>query len=215
MKVTVCIGSSCHIKGSRQVVEKLQDLIKEADIGDKVELAGTFCMGKCQQGVCVSVDDSFFSVSPDSVNDFFETRNENEENIKINQFEVSELIENRLNEIMDLVKKELANLLDCDVDYILFTGGTSDMDHFDYILNENFGKKAHVGRINIVGCRKNSYSVALGNIIYFINKLKLKGKSYSMISPKDCEELSSAKRNSANLVSESKIGIVTQYFFGE
>ena len=73
MKVTVCIGSSCHIKGSRQVVEKLQDLIKEADIGDKVELAGTFCMGKCQQGVCVSVDDSFFSVSPDSVNDFFET----------------------------------------------------------------------------------------------------------------------------------------------
>ena len=73
MKVTVCIGSSCHIKGSRQVVEKLQDLIKEADIGDKVELTGTFCMGKCQQGVCVSVDDSFFSVSPDSVKDFFET----------------------------------------------------------------------------------------------------------------------------------------------
>ena len=158
---------------------------------------------------------AFASKKYASVNDFFETKNENEENIKVNQFEVSELIENRLNEIMDLVKKELANLLDCDVDYILFTGGTSDMDHFDYILNENFGKKAHVGRIDIVGCRKNSYSVALGNIIYFINKLKLKGKSYSMISPKDCEELSSAKRNSANLVSESKIGIVTQYFFGE
>ena len=72
MKVTVCIGSSCHIKGSRQVVEQLQYLIKETGIGEKVELAGTFCMGKCQQGVCVTVDDKFFSVSPDTVKGFFE-----------------------------------------------------------------------------------------------------------------------------------------------
>ncbi len=72
MKVTVCIGSSCHIKGSRQVVEELQYLISEANLGDKVELGGTFCMGKCQQGVCVTVDDNFFSVSPDTVKDFFE-----------------------------------------------------------------------------------------------------------------------------------------------
>lgn len=72
MKVTVCIGSSCHIKGSRQVVEQLQYLIKENNLGDKVELNGTFCMGKCQQGVCVTVDDKLFSLSPDTVKDFFE-----------------------------------------------------------------------------------------------------------------------------------------------
>ena len=71
MKVTVCIGSSCHIKGSRQVVEQLQYLIHENNLSDKVELTGTFCMGKCQQGVCVSVDDKFFSVSPENVQDFF------------------------------------------------------------------------------------------------------------------------------------------------
>ena len=71
MKITVCIGSSCHIKGSRQVVEQLQYLISETGIGDKVELSGTFCMGKCQQGVCVTVDDAFYSVSPDTVKDFF------------------------------------------------------------------------------------------------------------------------------------------------
>ena len=72
MKITVCIGSSCHIKGSRQVVEELQYLIKENGLSEKVELGGTFCMGKCQQGVCVSVDEEFFSVTPDSVKDFFE-----------------------------------------------------------------------------------------------------------------------------------------------
>ena len=71
MKVTVCIGSSCHIKGSRQVVEKLQGLIAENNVGDKVELGGTFCLGNCQQGVCVSVDGAFHSVSPESVDEFF------------------------------------------------------------------------------------------------------------------------------------------------
>jgi NADH:ubiquinone oxidoreductase subunit E len=71
VKVTVCIGSSCHIKGSRQVVEGLQNLIKEKNLADKVELSGTFCLGKCQQGVCVTVDDEFHSVTPDSVNEFF------------------------------------------------------------------------------------------------------------------------------------------------
>ena len=71
MKITVCIGSSCHIKGSRQVVEQLQYLIRENKLDDKVELSGTFCMGKCQQGVCVTVDDKFFSVKPDTVKDFF------------------------------------------------------------------------------------------------------------------------------------------------
>ena len=72
MKVTVCIGSSCHIKGSRQVVEQLQFLIAQNNLGDKVELGGTFCMGKCQNGVCVTVDDAFHSVTPETVEDFFE-----------------------------------------------------------------------------------------------------------------------------------------------
>ena len=71
MKVTVCIGSSCHIKGSRQVVEKLQRLIADNNIGDKVELGGTFCLGNCQKGVCVTVDEAFHSVSPETADEFF------------------------------------------------------------------------------------------------------------------------------------------------
>ena len=71
LKITVCIGSSCHIKGSRQVVEQLQSLIAEHKLGEKVDLGGTFCMGKCQQGVCVTVGEEFYSVSPETVNEFF------------------------------------------------------------------------------------------------------------------------------------------------
>ena len=72
VKVTICIGSSCHIKGSRQVVEQLQYLIAKNNLKDKVILGGTFCMGKCQQGVCVTVNDELFSVSPETVKDFFD-----------------------------------------------------------------------------------------------------------------------------------------------
>ena len=71
MKITVCIGSSCHIKGARQVVEKLNCLIKENNLQDKVELGGTFCMGKCQQKVSVSIGEEFYSVAPEDVETFF------------------------------------------------------------------------------------------------------------------------------------------------
>ena len=71
MKLTVCIGSSCHIKGSRQVVEQLQRLINENNVADKVTLSGAFCMGKCQQGVCVTFNDNFYSVTPANVEEFF------------------------------------------------------------------------------------------------------------------------------------------------
>ena len=72
MKVTVCIGSSCHIKGSRQVVEQLQNLIAEHDLKDKVELGGTFCMGNCVNGVNVTLDDKLYSLSPETTKEFFE-----------------------------------------------------------------------------------------------------------------------------------------------
>ena len=71
MKLMVCIGSSCHLKGSRQVVEQLQSLIAEHQLKDKVELGGTFCMGKCQQGVCLTRDEDFFSVTPETTKEFF------------------------------------------------------------------------------------------------------------------------------------------------
>ena len=72
MKLTVCIGSSCHIKGSGQVVEQLQQLLEEHKLTDKVEMTGTFCIGRCQTGVSVLLDGEYFSLSPETTKDFFE-----------------------------------------------------------------------------------------------------------------------------------------------
>lgn len=73
MTILICIGSSCQEKGSRQVVEKLQKLIRDNNLGDKVKLRGLDCMGRCEEAVCVAIDtaDTVYSVSPDTVDAFF------------------------------------------------------------------------------------------------------------------------------------------------
>ena len=72
MKVTICIGSSCHLKGSKQIIEKLQTLVAENNLKGKVDLAGKFCMGNCAEGVCVSIGEQVYSVQPNNVQEFFE-----------------------------------------------------------------------------------------------------------------------------------------------
>ena len=72
MKVTVCIGSYCHLKASRTVAERLRERIAAENLEDKIDLAGTFCMGNCRDDVSVSIGDEVFSVSPETVDSFFE-----------------------------------------------------------------------------------------------------------------------------------------------
>ena len=71
MKITVCIGSSCHIKGSAKVVEILSALIERYSLSDKVELAGAFCMGRCKEGVCAAIDDDIYSLTAENTEKFF------------------------------------------------------------------------------------------------------------------------------------------------
>nr|WP_294484607.1 NAD(P)H-dependent oxidoreductase subunit E [uncultured Anaerosporobacter sp.] len=71
MIVTVCIGSSCHLKGSREIIEKLQHLLHENKLEKEVELRGSFCMGECMNGVCVKIEEELFSLSPAVVEEFF------------------------------------------------------------------------------------------------------------------------------------------------
>lgn len=72
MVVKICIGSACHLKGSREIIEQLQGLVREHNLDDTVELNGAFCSENCVNGVCVTVDDDLFSVSPQTAQKFFE-----------------------------------------------------------------------------------------------------------------------------------------------
>lgn len=71
MTLTVCIGSSCHLKGSKKVAQTFEKLISENGLREKVNFHATFCMGNCQNGISVSVDDTVYSVTPETAEEFF------------------------------------------------------------------------------------------------------------------------------------------------
>lgn len=72
MKVTICVGSTCHLLGSRTVVDRFKALVEEHHLTDKVELSGKFCMGKCGEGVCVTIDGVTHVIQKDQADEFFE-----------------------------------------------------------------------------------------------------------------------------------------------
>ena len=72
MKVTICIGSACHLKGSREIIAKLQKLVDENGLSDKVDLNVAFCTGNCDHGVCVTVEGELYSLRPEDTEEFFE-----------------------------------------------------------------------------------------------------------------------------------------------
>lgn len=72
IKVVVCVGSSCHIKGARDVVGSFQKFIAENSLGRQIDLSGSFCMDLCAQpGVSVKVDSEQFFVKPEDAEKFF------------------------------------------------------------------------------------------------------------------------------------------------
>ena len=72
MELTICIGSSCHLKGSQKIVEQLQELLDAHGLNDRVTISGAFCMGNCMNGVCVKLDGEFLSLQPAETKRFFE-----------------------------------------------------------------------------------------------------------------------------------------------
>lgn len=73
MVIKICIGSSCHLKGSRMVVEQFQRLLEKHQLTDEVKLLGQFCMGQCQKGVNVTINQQVISVEPSDVESVFNT----------------------------------------------------------------------------------------------------------------------------------------------
>ena len=60
LDIYVCVGSSCHLKGSYQSITCFQKLIKDNHLESKVELKASFCMGHCTTGVCVKIGEAFY-----------------------------------------------------------------------------------------------------------------------------------------------------------
>ena len=71
LKVSVCIGSACHLKGSYSVINAFKQAVEKNDLKDKVEIGGTFCLGRCGENVSVLVNNENYNVSPENAEQFF------------------------------------------------------------------------------------------------------------------------------------------------
>ena len=74
MIIQICVGSSCHLKGSEEIVRLLNEKISENGLQDEITLAGSFCIGRCSRtGVTVQIDDEVVTgVTVDGFNEFFD-----------------------------------------------------------------------------------------------------------------------------------------------
>lgn len=72
MEVKVCVGSSCHLKGSYDIIQKVKELIEKNKIEDKVELKASFCLGNCSNGVSMEIDGELISnANPENIEQIF------------------------------------------------------------------------------------------------------------------------------------------------
>ena len=75
MIIQICVGSSCHLKGSAEVIELMKNAVEVNRLDAEVTLAGSFCTGRCNRvGVTVQVDDEVYTVTPAGFDEFFRTK---------------------------------------------------------------------------------------------------------------------------------------------
>ena len=150
-----------------------------------------------------------------NVGDTYEISTSVDDKLKINQFEISEIASSRLEEILNLVKKEMNILTSQKIDYIIITGGTSNMPDIEYVATDVLGKNVSIGTIKLLGIRNNKYSSCVGNIVYFISRLKMRGKNYSMINNEEASELATVRKSSVETAKETMLGKIYEHFSSE
>lgn len=119
------------------------------------------------------------------LNEIYEVKNTIGETIKLNQLEVSGVVMSRMVEILNLAKKQIRMLTDHEINYIVITGGLTEIKSFKNLAYEIFGKDVIIYTVTALGCRDNKYVNALGMIKYFIDKMEARGKTVSMLSIED------------------------------
>jgi len=129
------------------------------------------------------------------LNETYEVKNTVGETLKLTQFEVSEVVMARLEQILELAKKQILLLTKHSINYLILVGGLTEFKHYRHLALEVLSKDVIIYEEEKIGVRDNKYTSALGMIKYFQDKMDLKGKEYSMISMEDEFNLTSPRIN--------------------
>lgn len=146
-----------------------------------------------------------------NINESYELVNNLGATVKLNQYEVSEVVQSRYAEILKLARKQVDLLTKKDLEYIVITGGATEIKAFKNLVYEILGKDVIIYLMDEIGIRDNKYTTALGMIKAFISKMAVRGKDYSMVSENDQELLLNPdvnKKNEKTVVSKILKGFI-------
>ena len=135
----------------------------------------------------------------------------NGDKIKINQYSASEIVMSRLEEILNLAKKQINLLTKKQISYIIITGGVTETTEFKDIVGYIF-KDATVGNVLEIGARCNKYATSVGLIKYYDSRLRLRNRDFSIFSIEEQENLSGIHKK-VNINDNSILGKLFGYFF--
>ena len=147
-----------------------------------------------------------------SKNDCEEVINKEGNKLLISQYDISKGVESRIDEILNIAKKQINVLTKKEISYIILTGGVTEMKDFNLSLEQVFGKNVTLGNINVLGVRNNKYSSAIGLIKWFDYNQKLKDRDYSILSIEEQEKFSKIDEQES-ITDNGVIGKVFGYFF--
>ena len=135
----------------------------------------------------------------------------NGDKIKINQFSASEIVMSRLEEILNLAKKQINLLTKKEISYIIITGGVTETAEFKNVVDYIF-KNVSIGEVKEIGARHNKYATAVGLIKYYDSRLRLRNRDFSIFSIEEQENLSGIHKK-VNISENSILGKIFGYFF--
>ncbi len=166
-----------------------------------------------QKKVARKVKENFGIAHPRyaSKNETYEVKDVNEKLVSINQYELSQVINKRLTQILNVAKNELKVLTNKQIRYIMVLGGITDMPGINFVLEDMFGNVATTYSLNTLGIRKSRFITVSGSIKHFVRKIKLRKKEYSMFSSDDVDSLVHSKTRIGR--SDSVLGRFFSYFF--
>ena len=140
-----------------------------------------------------------------ALNDTYEVKNTAGELIKLNQIEVTEIVMDRIAELLKLARKQIMLLTKQSISYIVLTGGLTEIKAFKNLVYEILGKDVIIFTEGTIGVRNNKYITAIGMIKYLNDKMETRGRQYSMFDKNEEDVLITPNKNKKDSVFVTKI----------
>lgn len=140
-----------------------------------------------------------------ALNDTYEVKNTAGEVIKLNQIEVTEIVMDRIAELLKLARKQIFLLTKQSISYIVLTGGLTEIKAFKNLVYEILGKNVIIFTEDTLGVRNSKYITAIGMIKYLNNKMETRGREYSMFDKDEEDILINPNKNKKDKIFTSKI----------